>query len=129
MRRQNKILLGVLAFFPLVYIVFFVAALLLFVLTMVGTIAAAGSTGGEPDINPLLILGPFLALFGVHLLAMLVVVAQLIVYLILVLRNQDLADNERIFWAVGMLFAGAFVSPAYWYLKVWPSPEPAAPAI
>jgi len=124
MRRQNKILLGVLAFFPLGYIVFFVAAVLLFALTMVGTLAVASTTpSGEPDVNPFVILGPFLALFGLHLLAMLITVAQLIVYLILVLRNQLLADNERIFWALAILFAGAFASPAYWYLKVWPLPD------
>jgi len=125
-RRQNKILLGILAFFPLGYIVFFVAALLLFVLTMAGTLLAAGTTAsGEPAINPLVIMGPFMALFGLHLLAMLVIVAQLIVYLVLVLRNQHLADNERILWSLGILFAGGFVSPAYWYMHVWPQPEPA----
>ena len=120
MRRQNKILLGILAGFPLGYIVFFVFAVLLFVLTMAGALLTAS---GEPEVNPLVIFGPFMALFGLHLLAMLVIVAQLIVYLVLVLRNPTLTDNERILWALGILFAGALVTPVYWYLQVWPLPD------
>lgn len=128
MRRRNKILLGALAFFPLAYIVFFLAAVLLFVLTMAGAVATApASAGSGPDVNPFLIIGPFVALFGVHLLAMLVIVAQLIVYLVLVLRNTLLTDNERIIWALAVIFLGGLGAPVYWYLKVWPLPE-AAPA-
>ena len=122
MSRTTRILLGLLAFFPIGYIVFFMAYIGIFMLSVFASFstAAADPTGRGP--NPLFLM-PFFALFGLHFLAILVTIAQMIVFLVLAWGNDDLSENEKLVWVVVIFMAGFIGSPAYWYLKIWKAPD------
>jgi hypothetical protein len=123
MTRQNKILLGILAFFPIGYMLFFVASIAIFMLGMFATITAAAtsSSAGPPTAFPFM--GPFFALFGLHFLAMLVTLAQLVIFILLLVRNPLLRENERLLWLLAILLAGPIGAPLYWYMHVWKAPD------
>ena len=127
MTRQNKILLGVLAFFPIGYMLFFIASIFIFVFGMFATATAAAASSSAAPAIPIAFMGSFFALFGLHVLAMLVTLAQLVVFILLLVRNPLLRDNERILWLLAVLLAGPIGAPLYWYMHVWKAPE--APVI
>jgi hypothetical protein len=127
MSRLNKILLGVLAFFPLGYILFFMAFTLLFMASMFSTIGAAGTTPGGQPVSPFPMMAPFFMLFGVHLLAMLVMMAQMAVFVVLLFRNDRLDGDKRILWLIVLLLAGWIGAPLYWYLQIWKAPNELTP--
>lgn len=120
MTRGNKILLGILAFFPIGYILFFMLFIAFFILSMFTTMATTADPSGR---LPPPMMGPFFALFGLHFLAMLVMFGQVIAYIVLLFRNPRLRDNERIIWLLVILLAGAIGAPIYWYMHIWKAPD------
>ena len=88
--------------------------------------AAADPTGRGP--NPLFLM-PFFALFGLHFLAILVTIAQTIVFLVLAWGNDDLSENEKLVWVVVIFMAGFIGSPAYWSFKIWKAPNEETPPL
>jgi len=126
MTRTARILLGLLAFFPIGYIVFFTAYVGIFMMSVLASFSTDGpaATGREP--NPFILM-PVFALFGLHFLAILVTIVQMVVYLVLAWSNEDLGENEKLVWVVVIFMAGAFASPVYWYLKIWKAPDAVAP--
>ena len=129
MSRTTRILLGLLAFFPIGYIAFFMAYVGLLMTSMFATFPTQGAvpTGRAPDPFPFIV--PFFALFGLHFLAVLVTIVQTVVYLVLAWGNEDLSENEKLVWVVVIFMAGFVGSPAYWYLKIWKAPYEEMPPL
>lgn len=123
MSQGNKLLLGFLAFFPIVYLVGFV----LYMLVMVG---AMFRDLNDPDPSAMLwFFSSFFLIFGLHMLAVLVTIVQFVVYLVLALQNPRLVGDQRLIWIVVILLGGMLAAPAYWYLQIWKQPPEAAAAL
>lgn len=104
---MRRWLLGAATFWPLLYIVFFVA--------IVGAATVAG--GGEPD-NELLV--PMPVLFGLHLATMVLIIALMIIYIRDAYRTPEVPDDRRTFWAVVLFMGNAIAMPIYWWLYMRP---------
>ena len=114
MSKNSKIFLGILTFSPLLYIVFFVFFMF---------ISMFFSMSGNHDHGP----GPFMFfpfIFLLHMLAMLLILALWIYYLIHVTRNQALDSNNKTMWIL-IIVLGSFIgSIAYFYVNIWKDPKP-----
>ena len=64
----------------------------------------------------------FRYVFVVHIATMMLLFALMATYLIHLFRNDRLAPDRRILWAVVLLLFGVFAFPVYWWLHVRPGP-------
>lgn len=72
----------------------------------------------QPRVSSALPIG-FVALFGVHLISMLLMLALLPIYIVLAVKREQFDQTTRIVWIILICFMGAYVMPVYWYLYVW----------
>jgi hypothetical protein len=66
----------------------------------------------------------FVALFAVHGITILLMLALLPLYVVLAVRNESPDQNTKIIWVVLICTMGMFAMPVYWYLHVWRQPAP-----
>lgn len=95
-----------------VYAVLFVGSVLAIVLS-----GSPGPDGAD---------GFFAGIFVVHLLTMGVSIGLLVVYLLDVLRNEELASvnpNDRVVWLVLVVLTGFIGQIIYWWMHLRPSGE------
>ena len=65
-----------------------------------------------------------MVMFGIEIVAFMIIFALLIFYIINVFKNPKLPKDKRALWAV-VLFLGHVISmPVYWYLYIWREPSP-----
>jgi hypothetical protein len=98
MKRDKKILLGMLTAWPLLYIILFTVAFITMSFDYL--------------------------LFVAHGLTMLLTLGLLIYYVMHVFK-QDLPEGEKVKWAILLFVGGLLAMPIYWYLKIWKAPAAA----
>jgi uncharacterized membrane protein len=117
MTKQSKILSGILSFLP---ILLFVVYIVMFISSMIGVVAHADTFENDP----LSLFSNFAGmLISIILLAVFALIG-LIYFLIHVINNKQLADNERIIWVLVFVFAGMIGYPIYWYMRIWKAENP-----
>ena len=117
MGRAGKILLLVATLWPLLYMGLFFGFIFSMMLSMP---QSGGST--PPGMS-----GFFPGIFMLHMLTILWCFALAAIYLVNVFRNDRVAEDRKVLWAVVILLGGFFAMPVYWYLYIWPDvPAPVA---
>jgi hypothetical protein len=116
MKRSNKILLGAATVWPIFYIFFFIAAIILM-------IALAPGDGPPNGMEPLLGIG-FVIVMVLHFITIFGMLGLTIYYIIHAIKNEKLDSNGKIMWVVMFFFLGMITQPVYWYLNIWKE-EPA----
>jgi hypothetical protein len=61
----------------------------------------------------------FAALFGVHMMTILLMVGLMPLYIILAVKDDRLDQTMRIVWIVLFCTMGLLAMPVYWYLNIW----------
>ena len=80
---------------------------------------------------------PFAALGGVafgllttlHLVTMILMMAQMPFYVVLAVKNERLDQTTRIIWIVILAVMSALAAPVYWYLYIWRKPISNSPPL
>ena len=108
MNKPTKLLLGIITIVPLIYTVF----LLIGLFQAFYSLIVPGTAEG-------FLFQHFNSFFIIHLLMMLWNLAQIIFYMIHVLKNDALKNERKALWAVLIFMASVFVMPVYWYLNIW----------
>lgn len=108
MKKPTKLLLAAGTVFPFFYMI----AFMLFIFT---SILFTQPGGGGSDAFPAM----FLVIIPFHLLAMLLMMAMPIFYIVNAFRNPRVAKDKQIMWAILLFAFGMFAMPAYWYLYIW----------
>ncbi len=118
MSLTKRVLLGILAIWPLLWFFIFIG----FVVMMVAT------SGGSPsdDSASRDASSMFLVIFPLHILTMLVMFALIAIYVILAAKNPQLDDTTRIIWVIMLAMFAVFAAPVYWWVYVRKAP-PAPP--
>lgn len=98
--NSQKIFLGILSIWPIIYIPFF----------MVFVIAMSFTTNSGI---------PFFVIIPLHILTGLVNLGLTIFYIVHAIRTFDPKNDMRIIWVVIILLIGIFANPVYWYLHIW----------
>jgi len=107
MSTTRRVLLGILAIWPVLYFFLFLAFFLVTFFTM---------SLGDPSSDGFGAV--FFMIFPLHVLTMLVIMAEIAIYLVLVVKNKDLDESMRIVWVIVIAMFAIFAAPAYWWLYV-----------
>ncbi len=118
MTKGGKIALGAATFWPLAYMIIFLAVV--FGLAF----AFAGREMPAPEGPPAWLL----AVFALHALTILWTLGLTIFYMIDAFRNERVAQDKKVLWAVMLFFGNMIAMPVYWYLYIWREPDPLPPA-
>lgn len=110
MSKPSKIVLGIATLWPFVYMVIFMA-FWFYMLTWISSHPQGGD--GIP--------AGFVAIFVLHGITILVMLALLAVYIIDVFRNDRVEKDKKALWAVVLFLGNIIAMPIYWYLYVWPN--------
>lgn len=107
MNRRGRIVLGVVAFAPLVSLLIFWAIHRYW-----------HSTGIDLD--------PLPAILIVLAIAMLLGLGLVVLFVLQVLRDTSMNIGRQALWVRGLCFAGVLTLPLFWYRYVWRASERAA---
>ncbi|HUS33300.1 MAG TPA: hypothetical protein VMZ53_32580 [Kofleriaceae bacterium] len=86
----------------------------LYMLAFIATIFAGVATHSAPDVDA------FEILFRVHMATMVLSMGLLAFYVVHLFKATHLASDQRIMWALVILFFGPFAMPVYFVNHVWP---------
>ena len=78
----------------------------------------AEESADNAEVSPFVPAG-FVALFAIHMLSILLMLALMPIYIVLAVKNESLDQTMRIVWVVLLCTMGMVVNPVYWYLYVW----------
>ena len=109
MSKTRKIWLGIFTFAPLLVTI-------LGVIAFIGTFISFFSSVSQhqrPD-SPELFIGGFFAFFILILLASLADLAITIYYIVDIVQDKNVSENEKVVWALALFF-GSFISTAVYY--------------
>jgi hypothetical protein len=110
--RGKKIALALATAWPPLYMILFLGV---FMLTFLNFATMTNGAGGPKHIPT-----PFLVLFPLHALTMLLGIGLLVIYVLHALQNEKLDQNTRVLWAV-LIFVGNYIAmPIYFYKYVLP---------
>ncbi len=115
MKRYKKILLGLATFWPLIYLIVF----LVFFMFLFYSFAISSQTNSSANNN---LDNIFLLIFPLHLITMIWIFALLIVYVIIIFRNERLVGDKQLLWIIIIFVGGILTMPFYWYIYVWKEP-------
>ncbi len=99
--KSSRILLGIVSFFPVAYLIFFI-----------GVAYGAALWDWRPGQVVVRVL------VGGHLACMLLVFGLIAFYLYHVSKNTTLSAEQKISWIAAICFLNALSIPVYWYLYV-----------
>lgn len=76
----------------------------------------------EEGVSPFAVVG-FIAVFVIHMLTLVLVLALIAIYVVLAINNQQFDQTKKIIWVVAMCMLTMVAMPVYWYLHVWRKPS------
>ena len=104
----KKRLLGVLSFWPLIYLFLFLTALSIEIYLLFT----------HKNIAPLYTVGFLIAFVVFHLFTIVESLGLTIYYSVLVFENDKIPKNVKFLWVVGFIFGNVIFLPVYWYLFI-----------
>ena len=113
MSTNKKILIGILSFLPLILFIGYFVLIFGFVFTMASNPTAAETT------DPEIFIGSFIGMFAMMGLMVVSTFGLLIYFIMHIVNNSKLDDNERLVWILITVFLGFIAYPIYWYVKIW----------
>lgn len=123
MGRFPKLLLGVISFWPVIYLFIFMGFFFIQFFTFFSTQVSSPQPTNITNTFTL-----FRTLFIMHLLTMLLILTLMALYVVDVFKNERVTQDKKALWAVVLLMGGMIAMPVYWYLYIWREPhDPSVP--
>lgn len=114
MSQGKKIWLGIFTFAPLIVTIFGVIAFIGAFISFFSDV----SQNQAPE-SPELFIGTFFTFFILIFLASLVDLGITIYYIVDIVRDESVSENEKVIWALALFF-GSFISTAvYYFVRIW----------
>jgi hypothetical protein len=118
---QSRFWQGFFALAPLIGVVFFVTAYLIFIFSIRENLDSFEGNGGPPQS----FIGSLGLIFGVVLLWILVSFGSLVFYIIHAAKNPNLsANNLLLVWILVFIFANGIGQLIYWIIEILNKKEP-----
>lgn len=106
--RGKKIALAVATAWPPLYMILFLSV---FVLTFLSFATMTKGAAGPKEMPT-----PFLVIFPLHVVTMLLGMGLLVIYVLHALQNERLDQNTRLLWAV-LMFVGNYIAMPIYFCK------------
>lgn len=119
MSRSKKVIIGILAFVPLISAAVF---LIYFFATLFPEIIRMEQQHG--DVTPEFFLGNMMGFIASVIILFFVQLALMIYFIIHAINNKRVKNEERIIWVVLFIFVSTIAYPIYWGIRIWPEEKP-----
>ena len=118
MTRNNKILLGIASFIPIIAFIIGMGAYISFIFTMMD---GAVSNGNNPPFadHPSELFKTILPAMAGIFLASIVGIALFIYFIICAIKDKSASENDQILWVLLLVFLSYFIFPVYWFFRIW----------
>lgn len=110
--KGKKLALGFATAFPIAYLLCFFVIVLFFV---VSTALGVRAFAPPRDMNLI-----FMLIFPLHFLTIFVSMALMVIYVIHVMQNPKLSQNDRTMWALVIFLGNLIAMPIYYFMQVLP---------
>lgn len=115
MSKSTKIWLGIFTFGPLLVTIL---AFIAFIGTFISFFSTISNHQQGADVNPELFFSGFFIFFILIFLASLADLGITIYYIVDIVQDKSVTENERVVWALALFF-GSFISTAvYWFVRI-----------
>ena len=119
MSRSKKVIIGILAFLPLVsaavFMIYFFATLFPEILRM---------EQEHGDVPPEFFFGNMMGFIASVIILVFVQLALMIYFIIHTINNKRVKNEERIIWVLLFIFVSTIAYPIYWGIRIWPDEKP-----
>ena len=119
MSRSKKVIIGILAFLPLVsaavFMIYFFAAFFPEIIRM---------EQEHGDVPPEFFFGNMMGFIASVIILVFVQLALMIYFIIHTINNKRVKNEERIIWVVLFIFVSTIAYPIYWGIRIWPEEKP-----
>ena len=119
MSRSKKVIIGILAFLPLVSVAVF---LIYFFATLFPEIIRIEHEHG--DVQPEFFFGKMMGFIASLIILVFVQLALMIYFIIHAINNYRVKNEERIIWVLLFIFVSTIAYPIYWGIRIWPEEKP-----
>lgn len=119
MSRSKKVIIGILAFLPLVSAAVF---LIYFFATLFPEILRMEQEHG--DVPPDFFFGNMMGFIASVIILVFVQLALMIYFIIHTINNKRVKNEERIIWVLLFIFVSTIAYPIYWGIRIWPEEKP-----
>jgi heme/copper-type cytochrome/quinol oxidase subunit 2 len=119
MSKTSKIITGILSVLPLLLMAGYLVMFFSFFFKMFTMSFPNPSAPPDPEA----FMTPFIGMFAMLFLMVLVTLAMLIYFIIHINNNKKLDNNEKLIWILIIIFVGMIGKPIYWYMKIWKEDE------
>lgn len=113
MSQTKKVVLAIFTVYPMIYILFF----MIFMVSMTFSMFQGIEEPGFGEMS--MFFDGFPVIFIFHIITMFVSLALIIIYIVLVVKNEYIDQSMRIVWLLIIIFGGMIGMAVYWYLYVW----------
>lgn len=114
MSQNKKIWLGIFTFAPLIVTIFGVVVFIGAFMSFFSDVSQ-----NQPPESPELFIGTFFTFFILIFLASLVDLGITVYYIVDIVKDEMVSENEKIVWALALFF-GSFISTAvYYFVRIW----------
>lgn len=119
MTRSKKVLIGILAFLPLLATAIFAVY---FFTTFFPEIMRMEHEHG--DVPPEFFFGNMINFFATVIVLVFVQLGLMIYFIIHTINNKQVKNEERIIWILLFIFVSTIAYPIYWGIRIWPEEKP-----
>lgn len=119
MTRSKKIFTGLLAFLPLIASAIF---LIFFFTSFFPEIVKMDHAHG--DVSPEFFFSNMMGFIAWVIALVFVQLGLMIYFIIHVMNNNRVKNEERIIWVLVFIFASSIGFPIYWGIRIWPEEKP-----
>lgn len=116
MQRNQKVLLGILSFIPLISVIAYFGIMFKFVFGVM-------VKQDQGLVEPTEFLSTFLPAIILIVLGALIGTFLFIYFLILAIKDKSSSDNDRILWVLLLVLISPLAFPLYWYVRLWTNPK------
>lgn len=115
--RRAKILVGILAFWPLVQVI---DAIVFVIFGYFGELLLGGTAGYDVVFHIVdLLLSVLVALLYVTIPCF---VGLIVFFVLYILRTDRVCQEKKLQWIINLVVAGVFTLPLFWYFYIWREP-------
>ncbi len=119
MSRSKKVIIGILAFLPLISAAIF---FIYFFATIFPEILRMEQQHG--DVPPDFFFGNMMGFIASVIILVFVQLALMIYFIIHTINNKRVKNEERIIWVLLFIFVSTIAYPIYWGIRIWPEEKP-----
>lgn len=119
MSRTKKVIIGILAFLPLVstavFLIYFFAAFFPEIIRM---------EHEHGDVPPEFFFSNMMGFIASVIILVFLQLALMIYFIVHTINNKRVKNEERIIWVLLFIFVSTIAYPIYWGIRIWPDEKP-----